>query len=118
MVWRRSRDCLPPRRRLRVDDTGVSGAGQWFATLRTGGYGVFVSWQDYRADTAGDIYFSPLVTSPLVITEIQDEPSAFARVEVYNTARVPYGLAGAVLHAGATTVALDPPGPCPPTATS
>ena len=103
---------------LRVDDTDRNAdpaddrTEQRTPTVATGGFGVYVAWEDFRAGTS-DIYFSELRVSPLVITEIQDEPAALAQVEVYNFARVPFDVTGATLVAGATTVDLSPLGGVP-----
>ena len=101
---------------LRVDDTDRTATPsddatlQTGVTLRTGGYGVYVAWEDSRGGAALDVYFGAVTVSPLLITEVQDEPSSEARVEVYNFGRTPFSLAGVSLVAGGTTVDLSPLG--------
>jgi len=104
---------------LRVDDTdrtpapGDDATSQFNGTIRTGGYGVFVTWEDARNGPRFDVYFGSIAVSPLVITEIQDEPLSEARVEVYNLGRTPYPMAGVMLSAGTSTVDVSALGSIP-----
>ena len=68
---------------------------------------------DYLCILNPDVYFGSVQTSPLVITEIQDEPASLARVEIYNFQRTAFSLAGATLTAGASVVDLSPLGSIP-----
>ena len=101
---------------LRVDDTDRNGVStddsttQQTATVRSSGWGVFAAWEDLRSIVNPDIYFGTVQVSPLVITEIQDEPASEARVEIYNFRRTAFSVAGATMTAGATVVDLSPLG--------
>ncbi len=104
---------------LRVDDTGRNadpgddGTPQVNPVLFTGGYGVHVAWEDYRTGANADVYVGSVLTSPLVITEIQDAPASESRVEVYNLGNVPFDLTGVTLIAGPSRVDLGPLGSAP-----
>lgn len=104
---------------LRVDDSNRNAnpaddaTNQGNATLSTGGGGVAVAWEDARnGGPTGpfDVYAGSVATSPILITEVQDEPSSQARVELYNIGSGPYPLSGVSLVAGATNVDLSPLG--------
>jgi len=104
---------------LRVDDTDRNAVTTDDATnqvnpiVETGGFGVFAAWEDFRSGSTWDAYFSGVDVSPLVITEIQDEPASMAQIEVYNFAPTPFSLAGVSLYAGNTVVDLSPLGSAP-----
>ncbi|HEV8595751.1 MAG TPA: lamin tail domain-containing protein, partial [Thermoplasmata archaeon] len=105
---------------LRVDDTRRNGfpmddaTNQLAPVLQTGGFGIFAAWEDYRSTTSWDVYYSGVAVSPLVITELQDEPAGATRVEIYNFARSPFSLAGVTLDTGASVIPLDALGAAPP----
>ncbi len=104
---------------LRVDDTDRNGlpfddaTNQGNVTLKTGGFGVYAAWEDARNGAGLDTYFGSVQVSPLLITEIQDEPAAQARVEIYNFDRVAFAMTGVWLDTGLSNVDLSPLGAIP-----
>ncbi len=109
---------------LRVDDTDRNGVtiddptNQIAPVLRTGGFGIFAAWEDFRDTMSWDVYYSGVDVSPLVITEVQDEPSSGSRVEIYNFGGTPFSLTGVTIEArhagGSSGFSLAPLGTIPP----
>ncbi|MCK4443534.1 MAG: lamin tail domain-containing protein, partial [Thermoplasmata archaeon] len=87
-----------------VDDTHGNGdpnddnTAQKYPEIASGGYDVFVIWQDMRSQTSWQLYFAETIISSLQITEIRDSPGGQEAVEIFNYGGADWNLGGIVLR--------------------
>ncbi len=89
---------------IRVDDTDENvdpsddSSSQFYPSIATGTFGVFISWDDFRSGIFNEVYFSSYDMGQILMTELRDAPNNAELVEIYNFGFKPVDLNGYVLQ--------------------